>query len=766
MKRVPAEGPLDARIALIGEGPGREEEREGRPFVGRAGRQLDRMIAGAGILRKDCFITNVAKTYPTSGDKDDFFFKGGAPTPEFFEGILELKQELESVRPNVAVPMGNYALWSLTGLMDILKRRGSILESSLIPNLKVIPTIHPAYYIHGHGAQSFKEPLGLWDFMRVKEESGSPEICLPSADFIVNPTKAQVDESVERLLGADHITADSEWYSPNDLAYIAFTDSPDWAICLEPDTLYELRAMQKLLASPVAKVWQNAAFDAVALDRIGLPVRAVRDDLMVAWNSAWADIREKRLSTITSVLTRWPFYKDDLEYVRARDDRGKVYCCMDAVSTDEAMWKMETQEFPYTKSRKGYEITMGAFDIFLDSSCRGIRVDRTRLRSLRENYERNAEEIQSRLSQAIGYDLNVRSPKQVVTLIYDQLGVIRKKRTSQQDVLLDIAASTESADVKAVVTAIVRARQSLKMVSSYLQDDIIDRDGRLRTNWNLAGTRSGRFSTTVPWWGGLALQTLPREKVRSILVADPGTVFVGWDYGQAEARVVAALTSDLELLEDMENGVDIHNKMTAMLPFGLTLEQVDALVKEKGKDNVPERYLSKTVRHAGNYVLGSTTLRLTVNREYLDTGVGITEGTSRTVLKAYRDLTPGLEIWWGQVKNIVRKEKRLRNVFGRSRQFTGWLDIAFTEAVSFEPQSTVADLTTTSITRIFNRIRSIDPDAFCIAHVHDSGVFQVSEDVKEEVMEIIKDEATKELIINRIPLTIPVDLKSGYDFDM
>lgn len=768
--RVPPEGPRDARIAIVGESPGIDELRKGRPFVGRAGEQLDRMLAGAGILRKDCYITNLLKSVP-DGPKEEWFFNGGSPSQAMFQGMLELLEELQGVKPNVVVPLGNPALWALTGRMEILKRRGSIMEATAIPGLKVIPTIHPAFYVHGHYAMSYKEPLGIWDFARIQEESQTPDINLPSFDAIINPTSDQVNEAVERLLSGDHITADSEWYSPDSPAYIAFTNDPSWAICLSPKgRLYEVLAIKELCESNVPKIWQNAAFDAVALDRMGMRVRNVRDDLMVAWNAAWGDLREKRLSTISSVLTRYPYYKDDGDFVGKDDRRGKLYCCTDTVVTEESMQRMEQEEFPYTRSRKGYEISMSIMDAMLESSYRGIRVDRAKLKSTRESYEQGAEELNEKLNTVLGRSINVRSSKQVCDLIYDELGIRRKKRTSKQEVLLDIAASTDVGVVKTIITGIIRIRAALNMVSRYLGDDIVDHDGRCRTNWNVAGTRSGRLSATEPWWGGLPLQTIPdaRSKFRKelgnprdVFIPDPGCVFIGHDLGQAEAFVVAALTGDEELLRDLVNRIDIHCKLASRMPFNLSFEELVALCKERGKDNVPERYLSKKTRHASNYIMGSGTLQLTINREYLDTGVGVNTSTARTLHRSYLNLAPGLELWWMEVKNKLRREKRLTNVLGRSRQFTGNVDNSLPEAVSFEPQSTVADMTTLAMSRSLKRIRCLDPEAQAFVHMHDGSLFQVRDEVADEALAILEEEAKIPLTIKGIDLAIPVETKRG-----
>lgn len=766
--RVPASGPKDARIMLVGEAPASIEEREGIPFAGPAGEQLNRMLPAAGLKRENLYITNVLKEriphFKDEKAKQAFFFPGGNPSQRYMEGIVELIQEIKEVRPNVVVPMGNYALWALTQELHISKWRGSILESSLIPGQKVVPTYHPAFYIHGFYAMSFKEPLGIWDFVRIKQEAESPDIVLPKADFIINPTEDQINEAVERLLAGDHITADTEWFAPEDLAYIGFTNSKDWAICIPATSMPAYRAYKKLLSSDIPKTWQNAMFDAVALDRIGIPVKNVEHDSMIAWHSCWADIREKGLNTIGSILTRWPYYKDDLVFVNKRDPEGQVYCCKDCVVTEESMEAILNEEFDYTQGRRGYEISMSIFDIFCKASTDGLRADRPRLIELKHEFLDKAAFIEDTLSDTIGYTINCRSPPQVAQLIYDELGINRKTRTTKQEILMDIAASTKDPAIKAVTTAVVRVRQNRNMVSRYIHEDVIDRDGRIRTNWNLAGTRAARLSTTDPWWNGLALQTAPTE-FREVVIPDDGYVFLGWDYAQAEARVVAVLTKDYDLLDRMEDGTDIHCLLASQLPFGMSYDALIQRCKEvEDKDEIHERYLSKKCRHALNYVMGPDTFRLTVNKEYLDTGVGLDHSTSRNLHAAYMDLHPGLKWWWKEIENDIRKTKVLENPFGRVRRFTGMIKNSLTEAVAYRPQSTVADLNTISIAEASERFKQVDPTSQFFLHMHDGGLAQIREEYKEEGIQILRECMTKEIIIDRHPLTIPVDVKMGYNW--
>lgn len=153
--QVPGEGPVPARVMIVGEAPGFEEERSGHPFVGASGRELDKMLHEAALLRSECFVTNVCRQRPPDNKIEAWLWKPrkGKPPPAGFvplrnlyvhpaikEGFDYLLRELELVKPSVIIPMGNVAMWALTGKWGISKWRGSQLLTDF--HLEEISSVH------------------------------------------------------------------------------------------------------------------------------------------------------------------------------------------------------------------------------------------------------------------------------------------------------------------------------------------------------------------------------------------------------------------------------------------------------------------------------------------------------------------------------------------------------------------------------------------------------------------------------------------------
>ena len=131
-------GPVPARVMIVGEAYGEQEERAGEPFIGASGLELNRMLHEAGIMRSECYVTNVVNARPPFNDigawvaakKKDIShyhvpFRDKMVLPIVTAGYERLQREIEMVKPNVILALGNMAMWALTGAWGITKWRGS-----------------------------------------------------------------------------------------------------------------------------------------------------------------------------------------------------------------------------------------------------------------------------------------------------------------------------------------------------------------------------------------------------------------------------------------------------------------------------------------------------------------------------------------------------------------------------------------------------------------------------------------------------------------
>lgn len=156
-------------LMLVGEAPGAEEARVGRPFVGRSGQLLDKMLEQAGIDRERTLIANVFRFQPPSNKVDFFFSSKRAALAEgiglaeslgkfgsfycrsdFASEIEHLRQTLAKERPAIVVALGRTPLWALTGENGLLEKVGQSMPCRLFPEVNVIPTYHPSFILRGN----------------------------------------------------------------------------------------------------------------------------------------------------------------------------------------------------------------------------------------------------------------------------------------------------------------------------------------------------------------------------------------------------------------------------------------------------------------------------------------------------------------------------------------------------------------------------------------------------------------------------------------
>jgi len=144
---VPGEGAPRARLMLVGEGPGAEEDRTGRPFVGAAGQLLDRILEkGMGLARSEVFIANVLKCRPP-GNRD--------PEPDEVGACLPyLERQIAAVQPELVLALGRHAAHALLETADSLQKLRGRLHARPRGGPQVLVTYHPAYLLRNPAAKA------------------------------------------------------------------------------------------------------------------------------------------------------------------------------------------------------------------------------------------------------------------------------------------------------------------------------------------------------------------------------------------------------------------------------------------------------------------------------------------------------------------------------------------------------------------------------------------------------------------------------------
>lgn len=336
--KVPAIGSADAKIMVVGEAPGVDEEQQKQPFVGVSGQFLTRYLSRAGFQRSEVFLTNLCK-YRPKGNKFALLKK----TVQLKEGLAELSEEIEKVNPNVILAVGAWPMFYLTGKTSdkggpgtgISNWRGSVVAGigDHIPaaeGRKVLITYHPAFVTRPEGFNL--NPIFLNDLRKLQKEVHSPVLSYPPYESFIDPD--HLPSLAADMAQSDWLTVDIETFG-NDLACIGFADSTHRGLCVTYECPYGWEIAQSLLASDQPKIFQYGTFDINWLQWWkGWETSGFAFDTYIAAANLMPGF-PKGLGFLTSIYTPFPYYKEDRKAWKKTGDMTSLweYNIMDVIAT-------------------------------------------------------------------------------------------------------------------------------------------------------------------------------------------------------------------------------------------------------------------------------------------------------------------------------------------------------------------------------------------------------------------------------------------------
>ena len=815
-KYIPGHGALGAQLMAIGEAPSYAELEAGLPFVGPAGRQLDSLLKETGINRSQIWLTNVSKYFvpfgPKTGKPIPFRVRAKNAGIDIDKQIMELYQEIQDVNPNCLLILGGSALEALTGHKSVQEYRGSIIQAC---GKKAVPTYHPAHLIH-QGDK--KEAVGYWirwvmslDFKRALQQSSFPDFRLPYRNLQVCRNSAQLADFYERLRikrGTNKIKCSADIEAIECIpACIGLSFNhyegltvPLWnvkGISTIPDA--DLVSMWLILAQMfmdenINWVGQNFKYDQDKLDRLGLTFWNLYSDTML---KAFAINPELpvNLAFNTSIYTEEPFYKNEGMYEGSMNDLF-TGCARDACVTLEVDDKMDPDLDELTMRPFYDNFLMKLHGLYLGIENEGFKVNETKRTELLKKYIEWDERINYELFQIAGAPINTLSWKQVQILLYSNWNIPGAGSTGEE-VLTQLLNSKHVKDPikRRGIELILESRRVKKTISTYAMA-LPDYDNRMRTTYFIC-LKTGRTSTGQqeppirPWHSkttggkpknkndkkalGTAFQVMTKhgdigQDVRSMYEADEGEVFIQGDSSQAEARVVFLLAG----LDPTEYDRHDMHALTASWFVGGTEREWSK--KILGYEH-PNRFLGKTLRHAGHLGASKRRASLEVNtqaRKY-KIDVKINEYDADLALRIFHAKCPEIRgVFHNGVIKALEKSRMLVAPLpygieaphgGKRIFYERWGDELFREAYSYLPQRAISDNTKAAALRIKERA----PYIRIILESHDSLLASVPIHRMQEAGRIIKEEMERFISfehcsITRDNLMIPCELEYGFNY--
>ncbi len=746
-------GPRDAKILLLGEAPGKDEDELGVPFVGGSGQLLTQFLVRAGINRNECYITNCVK-YKPPGNKIDRLVEVGVNR---LEEEQRTREEIEKINPNIIVPLGGVALQCIMGLTSITKYRGSVMEYK---GMKVIPTLHPAYIMRVYR----DSVLFLNDLVKIRRHSSDRTIQRPQNCYTLRPSFEEALTLLDEYSRLREVGFDIETdFGANYIKCVGFAKSREEGFTIpivenfsttwnKEEEVAIWKGIKSITGNEkILKVIQNQHFECSVLRPwVGEIVNIF--DTMLAHHLILPETR-KNLGNIISLYTDNVYHKDDAKNSMWEGDSLLKYNIEDCCRTLEVYieLKKELETNGLTSFHDDFQVPFNR--IMEWASHIGIKVDLAAIAEHKEKILGELLEEQQELDKILGKPTNVDSPKQMAVLLYETLQLPKqihrqtKKVSTDEDAINYLARKFPMR----LFDIILGIRTKGKLLSTYLgvvkskgggriDQPFWDNDSVVRVSWNVTGTDTGRLSATDNVRGtGIAIQTIP-ELLRNIFIARSGCVFVKVDLQQADSRMVAYLSEDPYMMNVFEEGRDIHVMVASMV-----FDKPESHILKKSI----ERRKAKTLGHAANYVVGP-------NKFALEAGCSVAE--AKLLLRRYYTLFK-LEAWHDTVIKQLFKDRTLITPLGRKRTFFDrWGDQLFRAAIAHVPQSTVGDHVDMAAVEIHPLL---PPQATILIENHDELVIECLEKDTETVKTLIRNAFERSILIKGRDVVIPIDMAVG-----
>lgn len=807
-------GPLAAKVMIIGEAPGKYENEAQIPFVGPTGQMLDDLIANAGHKRSECFITNVVKYQPPFND----FTKLNLINVDLKESIDKLWEfEINKIKPNVILAVGNEALKAVCNLDGIVNYRGSILKGKDGVQ-KVVATIHPAALFPKPGKEEgalpyvYKQLIGN-DIIRAFEEAGSSAIHLPDRHHVIAHNSLDLYRYYQEYKKLRKTASDIESINCIPVCVgFAFTRHHSITVPLlkqiGPFPLTDMSRREIIecwriiqdIYSEMGIVGQNFKYDEFKLGLCGFSIPNVVSDTMLKCHTIVPELPDKRLNTISSIWTREPFYKDEGKENKVGKhfnvERFFRYCGKDSCVTIESDEEMEpdlinlAEKFKVPLKEFYYNYIMKKHKTYLKMENRGFAIDFEHKKELKDKYEDLREGAHARLTELVGYDVNVKSTPQMFSLLYEAMKFPKriKQPTSEDSIIALLGNHCKGKDAKQkqiILETVLEERRIRDQLSRAINFEP-DYDGTCKTSFRIEQTETARSSTNIlkkpvrPKKVGLAFHTIPKhgrlaKDIRSMLIPRKGKVLLQADLSQAEARIVAVLAEDWALLKAFDE-IDIHRRTAAMF-FGYTTSLILtpgklSIVDDLDKDG-PERFTGKMFRHAGNYDMGKGRAmnEFNVNAQKYEIPMSISEWRAGQYIELFHAASPKIRaVFHAGIRDCINSTRALVNPYGRPRELFGRLDdTTYKEGYAFIPQSTVADTTQTALLEIDDALNG-DVEAGFVSENHDALVLEVPADNWMPYAQLLKKHMVRPIYFGQycslsrdFTLTIPVDVEISQD---
>jgi uracil-DNA glycosylase family 4 len=521
----------NAKAFLILEAPSYDDREARRLCEGRAGKFLLDTFARHGLSREDLSIATMWDAELPGGK-----FEAVLKEPKLYASVRAIEESIERTKPNLVVLVGPMALKLFAGKTGITRYRGSVLPYGAS---KCIAILDPYAVIRS----PVEGPVFDGDVRRAVQESAYPELRQLQREIKLPLGGLVASTYFDEILQADIVACDIESVrNSKQILCISFAVSPTLSYVFNWEDYAEREYAEKILTNPgIRKVFQyGCGFDINMLWENGADVQSYTDDTMVAQHILNPEL-PRGLDFLTSIYTDMPYYKQEgrgeiPDNIKAWSDKADrkglyVYNGKDTLATFE-IWQKQLVELEESGLLPIYRQEMELAQVGIEISRNGMLVDESLRERMAVSSAGKWANYQLVLDAICSGHVNVRSPKQIRTLLYDTFKLPPRRNrngalATDEDAIVSLMGicadkinTLKTEESRAgwqlklqALQLLLQIREVRQLTASYLLGPISP-DGRIRSSYNVCATETGRWAASKYVDGsGLNSQTFPRGKL-------------------------------------------------------------------------------------------------------------------------------------------------------------------------------------------------------------------------------------------------------------
>ncbi len=553
--------------------------------------------------------------------------------------------------------------------------------------------------------------------------------------------------------------------------YIPVAHQTDWP---QRNREIVLAALRPLLTNPcVLKVGHNLKYDLVVLATYGITISPLTDTMLLSYvldagknGHGMDELAELHLGYKTikfgDVAGAGKAMKT-FDHVPL--DQATAYAAEDADITLQLYHVFRPRLVAEKMAHVFERLERPLIPVIAAMERQGIRIDRLLLDQLGHEFSSQMGRLESTIYQLAGRVFNVGSPKQLGEILFDEMGLSlsqpangfqkikppKKTKTgayvTDVDVLESLAAHGHELPAR-----VLEWRSLSKLKSTYVDGLIAaasPKTSRVHTSYSLAGTSTGRLSSSDPNLQNIPIRTENGRKIRQAFVTDPGYRLVSLDYSQIELRLLAHMAEVPALVEAFRKGIDIHTA-TAATMFGISPDQMDGTLRRKAK--------------AINFgiIYGISAFGLSQQ-------LGISQGEAAAYIKAYFETYPGIQQYMERCKEFARRHGYVQTLWGRKCYAPGIQDnnavarqFAERQAINAPLQGSNADIIKRAMIHIPPLLQKLASNTHMLLQVHDELVFEVPVEELDTTIPALK-KLMENILTLKVPLVVGAGIGSNWD---